>query len=842
MVSNSVYAEDASITMSVSPVSVNIIPSDLNGTVATSDTGGTPNIQIKTSNSTGYTLSIQSDSATAPALTGSNGSISSIVSATSSASDFTNGTYGYKPTKKNGASWDNLTIGSNTTGYFLPAPTSSGDVLDVTDTANTTDNEYKLEVATKIGIETAVGKYSRSFTIVAVANEPPEGVDFDDAFAMAEKSKVSGTSYYAMQDMTPEICAAVKLLSETTLVDTRDNNKTYSVAKLDDENCWMTQNLALGSDSLGEITLTSADSDVTSDFTLPTPTTTSFRSSNYDVVNYRNYTSKSTNYYNWYTATAGTGKKATAAYTAATSSICPKGWRLPDGSPESGKAGEWAELFYAAGITSSLATGTSSVSYATGGAAKRAAAPYNIPNTYGYFDTTGSAPTGTTSSYFWTNRTYSRADYAWSTYIDSSSATLNYGSRYKYQGMPMRCVAHKAETKPTITYNANGGTGAPSPTQASGAASEFAQSITLSSTKPTKSGQSFAGWNTKQDGSGSWYQPGSTITTASDTTLYAIWWTETTTFDSAFAAAGKTKVSGTDYYAMQDMEASICDNVTSPIGPFVASSAQLIDTRDNKIYWVSKLADGHCWMTQNLDLDLSTSKTLTSADTNLPEGSSWTPDKNTVVGADLSSSNWATSDDYTHQFSWDGGNYYLPDGRDKNNTACTNKNLGACTNDVTSIAALTDVSIKDNVNAHYHVGNLYTWTAALAMNDSSSVDTTPYTNPVSTSICPKGWRLPIAYGGSSSANGEFFNLITTTYGIARSAAGEETLRSSPLFFARSGYVDTGSLYNVGSFGYCWSSTVNSSSNAYFLIFASTDVYPTDSGSRIRGRAVRCIAQ
>ena len=40
MVSDSVYAEDASITMSVSSVSVNVIPSDLSGTVATSDTGG----------------------------------------------------------------------------------------------------------------------------------------------------------------------------------------------------------------------------------------------------------------------------------------------------------------------------------------------------------------------------------------------------------------------------------------------------------------------------------------------------------------------------------------------------------------------------------------------------------------------------------------------------------------------------------------------------------------------------------------------------------------------------------------------------------------------------------
>ena len=42
---------------------------------------------------------------------------------------------------------------------------------------------------------------------------------------------------------------------------------------------------------------------------------------------------------------------------------------------------------------------------------------------------------------------------------------------------------------------------------------------------------------------------------------------------------------------------------------------QLQDSRDGKMYWVGKLPDNNCWMTQNLDLDLSTSKTLTPADT-----------------------------------------------------------------------------------------------------------------------------------------------------------------------------------------------------------------------------------
>jgi len=48
---------------------------------------------------------------------------------------------------------------------------------------------------------------------------------------------------------------------------------------------------------------------------------------------------------------------------------------------------------------------------------------------------------------------------------------------------------------------------------------------------------------------------------------------------------------------MQEMTATICD--ASQEG----DAKQLIDERDGKKYWVTKLPDGQCWMTQNLDYD-----------------------------------------------------------------------------------------------------------------------------------------------------------------------------------------------------------------------------------------------
>ena len=70
----------------------------------------------------------------------------------------------------------------------------------------------------------------------------------------------------------------------------------------------------------------------------------------------------------------------------------------------------------------------------------------------------------------------------------------------------------------TVSYNANGGSGAPdSQTKTYGTA------LTLSSTKPTRTGYTFQHWNTKSDGSGTSYNSGASYTANAAATLYAIW-------------------------------------------------------------------------------------------------------------------------------------------------------------------------------------------------------------------------------------------------------------------------------------------------------------------------------
>lgn len=69
-----------------------------------------------------------------------------------------------------------------------------------------------------------------------------------------------------------------------------------------------------------------------------------------------------------------------------------------------------------------------------------------------------------------------------------------------------------------ISYNANGGSGAPS------SQSIYANiSYTLSTTKPTRTGYTFLGWSTNSSATTASYQPGQSVTPNGNLALYAVW-------------------------------------------------------------------------------------------------------------------------------------------------------------------------------------------------------------------------------------------------------------------------------------------------------------------------------
>lgn len=94
----------------------------------------------------------------------------------------------------------------------------------------------------------------------------------------------------------------------------------------------------------------------------------------------------------------------------------------------------------------------------------------------------------------------------------------------------------------TVAYSANGGTGAPA-----SQTKTYGQTLTLSSTRPARSGYTFLGWATKSDGTGTAYAPGGSYTANAAATLYAVWVAVQVTSLSAYRSnsAGTRSDSGT---------------------------------------------------------------------------------------------------------------------------------------------------------------------------------------------------------------------------------------------------------------------------------------------------------
>jgi uncharacterized repeat protein (TIGR02543 family) len=105
-------------------------------------------------------------------------------------------------------------------------------------------------------------------------------------------------------------------------------------------------------------------------------------------------------------------------------------------------------------------------------------------------------------------------------------------------------VSVPAWTSYTVKYNANGGSGAPS-----SQTKWKDQALTLSTTKPTRTGYSFQGWATSASGSVA-YAAGASYTANAAVTLYAVWKANTYTVSynangGSGAPASQTKTYGT---------------------------------------------------------------------------------------------------------------------------------------------------------------------------------------------------------------------------------------------------------------------------------------------------------
>ena len=120
----------------------------------------------------------------------------------------------------------------------------------------------------------------------------------------------------------------------------------------------------------------------------------------------------------------------------------------------------------------------------------------------------------------------------------SCSMTMDFTWNGSYLGTASASGTHPIGEKVSykVSYNANGSYGAPG-----NQIKWYGENLTLSGTKPTRTGNNFAGWATSASG-GVAYQPGATYTGNGDLTLYAKWTPHTYTV--SYNANGGTGAPG----------------------------------------------------------------------------------------------------------------------------------------------------------------------------------------------------------------------------------------------------------------------------------------------------------
>ena len=583
--------------------------------------------------------------------------------------------------------------------------------------------------------------------------------------------------------------------SVTALTDTRDN-QTYAVAKLPDGSCWITEPMRLDP-SNANISALNTNAPTESYLSKRGTAYTSCTSNNSSCIDRllgKPPISNTGYYYNFYTATVGNATYTDPAPEAG--DICPTGWTLPT----YGTASQFASLTAAlGGSTSNLSTSTTP----TAAVMSTRLRTYPVNLRYNGYASTMSTTTSTLASV----RVYGYYSLAgiWSSntanayaFVFNSSVLYNNSSNYRYYGTQVACVKRPN----TVYYNGNGAD-AGSSMVVHHTATPNSQ-VTLYASNFKRAGYGFLGWSftqidpdaanfSTQLSNATVYGPNETITLpgtiTGDLTLYAVW------IKSAGNLQGWTGCSSLSI-----------NGVTA-----------LKDTRDNQVYAVAKLADGNCWMIENLRLEAT---------------DSIDPAKSQGFGGLFTG--LASSETSNFLDSITANSLYSATYDRTSGTSITGSMLSSRiprynhTNTANTVSTMTSGS--QNV---YSYGNYYNFPAANA--NTSELTSYVYSENSGTSICPLGWKLPTT-NNSTTKNYGALNLSVNS-GSTSSSAG---LRAYPNNFVFSGYIYSSSFYDRGTRGNYISTTAYGTNSFYEFNYTATTTTNGNPVYRYVGNTVRCI--
>ena len=556
------------------------------------------------------------------------------------------------------------------------------------------------------------------------------------------------------KDLTAEQRVSVlnSMQYDTTynLIDNRDN-KTYQIARLKDDNIWMAENLDLGRTTLIQ-DLTSANTNLDTNVTaiasstfngwIKSSGTESYITAELIPVTGTDATSNTPygTLYNYCAVSAGTicsgsGKNSNDA----ASDLCPAGWRLPTG----GSTGEFGTIY---GLTDYNTNAKMRAPIADGGAAF-ALAGYFGNSSPNYQDSSGG---------YWSSLRYD----GWSMYyLYLTTSNVSLTSRYyRSYGSAVRCVAKKPHSLAVSYSTGVSGIRVNDVTVPDGGTIEVEEGISYPITMTPSAGYRFDSWSA---------QSGVIDSANSQMIFYTAGDSDTTiTANASYVAA-----------EIQNLSSSNCTTT--------ASYAK--DNRDGHVYTIQRLADGKCWMMENLDLGRTELTTdLTSSNTNLT---------NTITAATFNG--WKKTS---------GSSTYI-DGE------------------------FIPVEGADSISRTLY-GTLYNYCATSA----GTICTNSNSSNATSDLCPAGWRLPTG----DTATGEFKALYSLT-DYDNSTKMRAPITSGGAAFAFAGYFDISAPVSQGDRGSYWSSTGNERFNSEtYLLGIGTSSVSTNSTYRSSGRSVRCV--
>ena len=308
---------------------------------------------------------------------------------------------------------------------------------------------------------------------------------------------------------------------------------------------------------------------------------------------------------------------------------------------------------------------------------------------------------------------------------------------------------------------------------------------------------------------------------------------------------------------MQDMTAEQCTETPTIV----------IDKRDEHPYLVQRLKDNHCWMLDNLDLDLTNESivaNLTTENTNIDTTNDPYALESLKNGARSNGDKYATAGLEYHNWTGAGMTPLSPgvsfsqplvnrsgkcDSTKNSGYPCAGKWQDASYTNDTVIDTADSSNTKYNYGpGSYKIGTYYNYCAASAgtycYGNGTSAGTTA-SGDATSDICPAGWHMPSDNGGN---NGDYLTLCSAIKGSACAGTALNTMSiadstslqyqlSTPL----SGDYSSGTAYRQGTYGVFWSTTYYSGASMQDLFVYSSGVRPQDISNRNNGRSVRCVS-